>query len=118
MTNNNQWYVDENGRIELLNFYLNFDFDKTKNYSYSEEALKTAVISSSLPVKGNRIIIDEDLMVFYEKIKINPTMYSLISINKTGLVYMCSDDNGIVVNNIGEIVTYIRFKIRSALKMA
>jgi hypothetical protein len=68
MTNNNQWFVNENGRIELLDFYLNFDFD-TKDYSYSEEALKTAVISSSLPVRGNRIIIDEDLMVFYEKIK-------------------------------------------------
>jgi hypothetical protein len=68
LTNNAQWYVGKNGRVELLDFFLNYDFD-TKDYSYSEEAIKTAVISSSLPVKGNRIIIDEDRKVFYEKIK-------------------------------------------------
>ena len=68
MTNNAQWTVGKNGRIELLDFFLNYDFE-TKDYSYSEEAIKTAVISSSLTVKGNRIIIDEDRKVFYEKIK-------------------------------------------------
>ena len=67
MTNNDQWYI-KNGRIELKDFFLNYDFD-TKDYSYSAEALKTAVISSSLPVKGNKIIIDEDRKVLYEKIK-------------------------------------------------
>jgi hypothetical protein len=68
MTNNNQWYIGESGRVELKKFFLNYDFD-TKDYSYTKEALKTAVISSSLPVNGNKIIIDEDRKIFYKKIK-------------------------------------------------
>ncbi|OQP44478.1 hypothetical protein A4H97_08870 [Niastella yeongjuensis] len=67
MTNENKWFVGKHGRIELSDFYLNLDFD-TKDYSFSKEAMKIAVISSSLPLEGNRIIIDEDRDVYYKKL--------------------------------------------------
>jgi hypothetical protein len=68
MTNENKWFIGKDDRIELSRFYLNYDLD-TKDYSYAKEAMKTAVISSSLPLKDNRIIIDEDRNVYYKKIK-------------------------------------------------
>lgn len=66
--NENKWSV-EGGRIDFMDLYLNYDFDLL-----SEAKLKTGLFSKSslmpslLPVKGGKIIIDEDRKVYYKKI--------------------------------------------------
>jgi hypothetical protein len=62
------WWINDNGRIELDNFYLDED-NNPENYSYSPVAIKNAVISSSLPLKSDKIIVNEDEGVFYIRVK-------------------------------------------------
>lgn len=67
LENRGTWWLNKNGRIELNNLYYNTDNDPA-NLSYSESAIKNSLISSSLPVSGSKIFLDEDLNVFYKKI--------------------------------------------------
>lgn len=62
------WWINDNGRLELDNLYLDTD-NNPDDYSHSKEAIKNAVISSSLPMSGNKIMVDEDQQVYYKKVK-------------------------------------------------
>jgi hypothetical protein len=62
------WWINDNGRLELDNLYLDTD-NNPDDYSHTPEAIKNAVISSSLILSGFKIIVDEDENVFYTKIK-------------------------------------------------
>lgn len=64
--NKSTWWINDNGRIELDNLYLDQD-NNPENYSHSPAAIRNAVISSSLAIKSGKIIIDEDKNVFYIK---------------------------------------------------
>ncbi|MFT3846010.1 MAG: hypothetical protein QM725_13225 [Lacibacter sp.] len=66
--NRSTWWINDNGRLELDNLYLDGD-NNPENYSYSPVAIKNAVISSSLPLKSDKIIVNEDEGVFYLKVK-------------------------------------------------
>lgn len=67
--NENKWSVKE-GRIDFMDLYLNYDFEllgeaKPKAGLFS----KSSLMPSLLPVKGDKIIIDEDRKVYYKKMK-------------------------------------------------
>lgn len=66
--NENEWKI-KNGKVNFMNLYLNYDFDlnsytKPKNGKFDESLL----MPSLLPFKKNKIIIDYDRQIFYEKI--------------------------------------------------
>ena len=66
--NESTWWMDDNGRLELNNLYVDTD-NNPDEFSHTAEAIKNAVISSSLPIQGNKIMVDEDRNMFYRKIK-------------------------------------------------
>jgi hypothetical protein len=66
--NTSTWWINDKGRIELDNLYLDED-NNPDDYSHSQEAIKNAVISCSLPFRGSKLIVNEDAHVFYSKIK-------------------------------------------------
>lgn len=66
--NRSTWSINDNGRIELDNLYLDDD-NNPENYSHSPAAIKNSVISSSLPIKHGKLIVNEDMNVFYVKVK-------------------------------------------------
>lgn len=67
--NENEWSVKES-RIDFMDLFLNYDFEllseaKPKIGIFS----KSSLMPSQLPVKGDKIIIDEDRKVYYRKVK-------------------------------------------------
>src|SRR5690606_17137487 len=66
--NDATWWINDNGRIELENLYLDTD-SPPDGYSHSKVAIESALISCSLPIKGRRIIVNADRNVFYIKVK-------------------------------------------------
>lgn len=67
--NENKWSINEK-RIDFIDFYLNYDFDlndysKPKGNRFN----KTSLISSLLPLRKDKIIIDEDQKIYYIKIE-------------------------------------------------
>ena len=53
-----------------MNLYLNYDFD-LNDYAKPKEGKfdKISLMPSLLPIKGNRIIVDFDRQIYYQKIE-------------------------------------------------
>ena len=67
--NENEWSIKD-GRIDFMNLYLNYDFD-LNDYAKPKEGKfdKISLMPSLLPIKGNRIIVDFDRQIYYQKIE-------------------------------------------------
>lgn len=65
--NKSIWWLGDDGRIELNNLYVDEDNDP-ENHSYVPEAIKNVVMLASLPIKSGKLIVNEDMDVFYMKV--------------------------------------------------
>jgi hypothetical protein len=65
--NESAWRLNNDGRLELDNLFLDMDSNPEK-LSYSQESMKNSLIMASLPFKGSKIILNEDDRFFYVKI--------------------------------------------------
>lgn len=67
--NDATWWINDNGRLQLDNLYLDIADQNTDDYSYSKERMRNALMYCSLPIEGDKIIVDTDRQVFYTKVK-------------------------------------------------
>ena len=65
--NESAWRLNNDGRLELDNLFLDMDSNPEK-LSYSQESMKNSLIMASLPFKGSKIILNDDDRFFYVKI--------------------------------------------------
>jgi len=67
--NENEWIV-KGSKVDFMNLYLNYDFD-LNDYAKPKEGKidEKSLMPSLLPVKGNRIIVNFDRQVYYQKIE-------------------------------------------------
>lgn len=66
--NKNEWTIKD-GKVDFINLYLNYDFD-LNNYAKPKDGKidEKSLMSSLLPIKSNRIIVDFDRQIYYQKI--------------------------------------------------